>query len=523
MPGDKLIVRNIVRKDCYLDSVLLMAAAVKLKALEGVLQVSCVMGTEENRRIVAGVNLLTDEGAAAGRNDLLIAIQADDEHAVERALAEIDRSLAERGSRASSDETSRPRSLNSAHRLRPEANLVLLSLPGRYVRREAMAALERNLHVFIFSDNVPLEHELALKRKATEDGLLVMGPDCGTAIVNGTALGFANSVRRGRIGIVAAAGTGLQEVSTLIHRGGAGVSQGIGTGGRDLKEKIGGLTMLAAMRALEADHDTDVIVLISKPPSAAVARRIIERAEAGKKPYVVNFLGCADEEDREGLHFADTLEMAALKAVSLGSGVEISLSQLADERETTLLLARSEWVQLPPGRRYVRGLFSGGTLCYEAQYILGKMLGHAEIYSNTPLDSGFKLEDSDRSVKDTLVDLGEDEFTVGRPHPMIDFTLRNERIIQEAADPGTAVILLDVVLGYGTHPDPAGALADSIAAARRRKVSVAVSICGTEDDPQVYSRQKSLLEDAGAVVLPSNAELALFAVAMSTRLTGFLS
>ena len=351
-----------------------------------------------------------------------------------------------------------------------------------------MRCLEKNLHVMLFSDNVPIENEVVLKKFAAKKGLLVMGPDCGTAIINGIPLAFANVVRRGPIGIVAAAGTGLQEVSTLISNAGSGISQAIGTGGRDVKKEVGGIMFLAGLKALASDPQTKVILLVSKPPHPSVLRSVRREVKRIRKPVVSLLLGA----DGEG---PKTLEDAALQAVALATGRKVE-----DLQDRPAFPSRSPRAR---GRRkYIRGLFSGGTFCAEAQLILQDAL--SPLYSNAPAGRAKQLRDSLKSVKHTIIDLGEDEFTVGRPHPMIDYSLRNKRILAEAADPETAVILLDVVLGYGSNMDPAGELAPVIRAASK-KVSVVCSVTGTDADPQNRSKVAAALKRAGAIVMPSNA------------------
>ncbi len=510
-----MILKNIVKKNTYQDSVFLMSIAHRVKSLEGIEEVSCLMGTPENKKLLAEVNLLTKEGEEAKPNDLLIAISARDKRAIEKTLKEIKKLLAEKEVRKKEGEAILPKSLGSALDQLPGANLVHISISGRYVRWEAEKALERGLNLFIFSDNVPVEDELELKKIARKKNLLAMGPDCGTAIINGVALGFANVVRRGDIGIVAAAGTGLQEVSVLIHKAGLGISQGIGTGGRDLSKEIGGITMLQGIKALENDLDTRIIVLISKPPAKEVADRIIKEVKRSKKPFVVNFLGTRPERESKKIYFASTLEETAYKAVALRKKKAYKSKVFSEKKERIISLAKKESSKLKERQKYIRGLFSGGTLCDEAMLILKDLIG--DIYSNLPLKPFLKLKDSRLSQENSLVDLGDDEFTKGRPHPMIDFTLRNERIIQEAADPRTAAILLDIVLGYGAHPHPANVLSPALKEAKKRGVSIVASLCGTEDDPQDYKRQKRELEKMGAIIMPSNAQAARFAALVVRR------
>jgi succinyl-CoA synthetase alpha subunit len=389
----------------------------------------------------------------------------------------------------------------------PEANLALVSTPGEYAAAEALKALRLGLNVMLFSDNVSGTDEVMLKRFARDRGLMVMGPDCGTAIIGGIPLGFANVVRRGAIGVVAASGTGLQQVTALVDRLGEGISQAIGTGGHDLSAEVGGITMLQGLEGLAADKATKVIVLFSKPPAAEVAAKILAAARRAKKPVLVNFLGTGPTSIRgRNLHPAKTLEDAACAAVALSRGK-------APKRAPQMKIER-----LPrPGRgqKYVRGLYSGGTFCYEAALLLGEAL--SPVYSNTPVGKAAKLDDVWKSKANTVIDLGDDLFTRGRPHPMIDHRLRNDRFLAEAADPETAVILLDVVLGYGSHENPAGEVATAIGKARARaakagrRVAFVGFVCGTEGDPQGFAAQEKTLRDAGMILLPSNAQAARLA------------
>lgn len=507
-----MLLKNIVKKNTYQDSVFLMSIAHRVKSLKGIKEVSCLMGTLENKKLLAEVNLLTKEGKEAESNDLLISISARDKEDIKEALKKIKRLLAEKEVRKEEGETILPKSLDSALDQLPDTNLVHISIPGKYVRWEAEKALERGLNLLIFSDNVSIEDELELKKMARKKNLLVMGPDCGTAIVDGVALGFANVIRRGNIGIVAASGTGLQEVSCLIHKAGCGISQGIGTGGRDLSKEIGGITMLQGIKVLEKDSDTKIIVLISKPPAEEVANRIIKEVKKSQKPFVINFLGAKLERETKRIHFASTLEEAAYKAIALSKKKGYKPEVF---KKRIISLAKRESSRFKNKQKYIRGIFSGGTLCDEAMLILKGLVG--EVYSNIPLKPSLKLKNNRVSHKNSLVDLGDDEFTKGRPHPMIDFTLRNERIIQEAKDPETAVILLDIVLGYGAHPDPANALAPAIKEARERNISVVASLCGTEDDPQEYEKQKEELKKIGVIIMPSNTQAARFAALVATK------
>jgi succinyl-CoA synthetase alpha subunit len=494
-----MIVAGQIRKGAYFDSVTLMRVGKEITALPGVIDAAVVMGTSSNKAILNSSGLLSARFDDANDTDLLVAIRGETEMVTQSALAAVDGLLKKTVKTTTNGGESRPTNLAGALNLIPSPNLALISIAGRYAGDEAMRALENGLHVMLFSDNVPIEQEIALKKFARKRGLLVMGPDCGTAIINGVPLAFANVVDRGDIGIVAAAGTGLQEVSCIISNAGAGISQAIGTGGRDVKQEVGGIMFLEALKALARDKQTRVILLVSKPPHKDVLRRIEKLAKTIRKPIVTAFVGASIREGRPS-----TLEEAALVAVALSQGRprdEVSSRFVARDKEIQRI-ARREAGKRRKSQKYVRGLFSGGTFCAEAQVLFKTLL--TGVYSNAPIGNTKQLRNSLVSQKHSVIDLGEDEFTVGRPHPMIDYTLRNRRILVEAADPETAVILLDVVLGYGAHPDPATELS-SVVRESSHKVSVVCSITGTNQDPQNRDRVEAALRKAGAIVMPSNA------------------
>jgi FdrA protein len=483
-----------VRPGAYYDSVVLMQLQRSLADLTGVLDTGVVMGTDANKEILAQSGLLVPEAEAAMADDLVIAVRAKDEAAAEAALAEVDGLLTRK--RAIAEQDYLPKSLETATETLPAAHWVLISVPGRYAAGVAREALRLGKNVFLFSDNVSVEDEVSLKQMAAEKGLLVMGPDCGTAIVNGVGLGFANRVRRGPIGMVAASGTGLQQISSRIHQLGSGLTHALGTGGRDLSEAVGAVTARQGLDLFSRDPETKSIVLVSKPPSPQVADELLRTARSAGKPVVVDFIGYSPPSRWvDNLHFATTLDEAAELAVTLAASTPDVESHLDLDR-------------FAPGQRYLRGLFSGGTLAYEALHILQGYL--PAVYSNVPLDKDYRLANSLVSQEHTIVDLGEDEFTVGRLHPMMDNDLRIRRLQQEADDPEVAVILLDVVLGYGAHPDPASELAPAIAKARAqaeqagRHLEAVVVVVGTDEDPQDFDAQVQQLEKAGARVETSN-------------------
>jgi succinyl-CoA synthetase alpha subunit len=514
MARGERVVRNL-----YRDSVSLMQLSATLGRLLGVQQASAVMATAGNLELLREAGLIA-AAVEPSPNDLLVAVEAADEATLAEALAtaeaELSRAPAAQG--GAGPRRVPPRSLEMALGELPTANLALISTPGDYAAAEAMKALRLGLNVMLFSDNVALADEIELKTYARERDLLVMGPDCGTAILSGIPLGFANAVRRGDIGAVAASGTGLQQVTCLIDRWGQGISQAIGTGGHDLSAEVGGITMLQGLHALAADPATRVVVLISKPPHPEVAERVLGAASAAGKPIVVNFLG-ADPSTvrRPNVHPVRTLEDAARLAVALAGNAEAATGAARSE-------AAVEDPRLAPGQRYVRGLYSGGTFCYEALLLLSEVLG--PVRSNTPLDPGCRLDDVWQSREHTAVDLGDDVFTRGRPHPMIDQTLRCERMRKEAADPEVAVVLFDVVLGYGAHPDPTAELVPAIrsaraaAAAAGREVAFVGSVCGTAADPQDLARQETALRDAGVMLADSNAQAVRMAARIAARSGG---
>jgi FdrA protein len=485
-----------IRRGAYYDSVVLMQLQRALVGLDGVIDAGVVMATPANLELLQQNDLLPPDVKAAPE-DLLIVVRADDDDGAAAALSQVDALLSRR--RAAIEAEFRPHSLESAKNMLPDARWCLISVPGRYAAQVAHQALRLNLHIFLYSDNVSVPDEVSLKQESVDRGLLVMGPDCGTAIVNGVGLGFANRVRRGQIGLVGASGTGLQAVTARIHQLGGGVSHALGTGGRDLKAEVGGLTALQGLDLLGRDPDTAVLVLISKPPDPLVTRKVLSAAYTLGKPTVVHFIGYPPPARRLGnLVFANSLSEAASIAV-----------ELADADTTTSPPVANVGHQPPSdnGRRYLRGLFSGGTLASEALRVLGLFLD--PLFTNLGSDSAKKLSDPFVSQAHTIIDLGEDEFTVGRLHPMIDNDLRIRRFRQEAADPEVAVVLLDMVLGEGAHPNPASEWAPVIEDMRSAHgIDVPILMIGTEDDPQGLEAQRRRFEQAGARIFEDTASAA---------------
>ena len=504
-------VKVLIRKNTYFDSVTLMALSTQANQVEGVEQAVVAMGTEMNKGVLRNVGLLVPEVEAAGVGDLMIVVKAASEARCEQALADIQALFGKRNSAKSGTGVTYA-TLDSAVQNVPEANLAIVSVPGEHAAREARKALERGLHVMMFSDNVSVEDEVALKNLAHDKGLLVMGPDCGTAILGGVGLCFANTVRRGNIGIVGASGTGSQEVSVRIHDFGGGITQVIGTGGRDLSEKVGGIMMIDGLRALARDEETRVIVLVSKPPAKSVEKKVLAEIAKCGKPVVVCFLGGSEGAVLEaGGHFGKTTKEAALKAVILAGRNENEINK----RALNLPLIAETRAKLAPQQRYIRALMCGGTLCDEMMHLALEKFPN--VYSNIAKKAEHKLADVEKSVDHTFIDFGDDDFTRGRPHPMIDPSLRIERFLREAADPSVGVIVLDFILGFGSHPDPVGVTLPAIrqakeAAAREgRHLEILGYVLGTDLDTPSLAEQTQKLADAGVTIASSCTNAGLLA------------
>ena len=501
-----MVTLNTVKQNYYQDSMKLMQISRELSNSPGIKRASAIMATEANLKTLRDAGLLKTVPRSLGANDLIIAVEAESDTVGHDALRKIDSFMA--APSGGVDRAAGYRSFEEALSPPGNPNIAVVSVPGEFAKLEVARAIKNNIHTFLFSDNLNIDEEVELKRRAADKGLLMMGPGCGTTIINGAGFGFANIVRQGPVGIVAAAGTGMQEVASLIHNWGLGVSHGIGVGGRDLSEKVGGLMAVEAMELLQKDENTEIILLVSKPAPAKVVKKIIETARCGKKPFAMCLLGENRIDPEENVFLTDTLEGLSLLAVNLACGREEKRVTVSD---AGLKRYAKDFVKsLRPSQKYVRGLFSGGTLCYEAQKILTSSLG--KIYSNAPLSKDCLLSDPYKSRGHCCVDLGEEEFTLGRPHPMIDSTLRSERIIEEAKDPRTAVILLDIVLGYGSSVDPAEELLPAIlqagetAKSKNRSLAFIAHVCGTDDDPQNLDSQKEKLKRNGVKIAVTNAQ-----------------
>lgn len=501
---------GVIRKNTYFDSVTLMGISKRLHDLPGVASVSVSMGTDMNKEVLetGGFDLAFVKDA--GPNDLMIVCTYDDRYDREQILSLVEEMFTKQN-QPQEHSVERPKTLASASS-RNSANVAVISLPGIYAAAEARKALNLGLHVMMFSDNVSVEDEVSLKNLAHEKGLLMMGPDCGTSIIQGVALCFANKVNRGSVGIVSASGTGSQELTVLLDEASVGISQLIGTGGRDLSEEVGGIMFLDAFDALEHDPATSHILLVSKPPHESVMRKVQDKINHSTKPVVACFLGEKSLADSETVSYAASLEDAARAMIRL----------VMPNAET--IPASLPTVDAMPSGRYLRGLFCGGTLMEEAKQLFLEITPSAPLYSNSSKGGAKLLENARKSQENTLLDMGDDQFTRGKPHPMIDPEARNNRIESEAADPETAVILLDFVLGFGSHEDPVGAALPAIREAKRiaaedgRRITFIGYVLGTNKDPQNKEQQKAQLAQEGVYVCASNTQAATLAASIVKEL-----
>ncbi len=526
--------KTVVRKNRYFDSVFLMLVARRIAAQPGIRDASALLATAANREVLVGMGYGEEgrdvEFAAAGPTDLVIAVEGE-EAAVDAIAANADAWLVRKAESAPGAMAPEPRSITEAVATHPDCGVAVISVPGEHAAREARAALRVGLNVFLFSSNVSVEDELSLKTEARERGLLVMGPDCGTAFLGGAGIGFANAVRRGPIGIVGATGTGLQEFSCLVHQAGSGVSNGIGTGGRDLSDAIGGISMRTGLDALESDPATELIAVLAKPPGQVATATLLERLRQCAKPIVLCFLGAeagrldgldplAGAGDMGKVQTASTIDEAVALALA---GVGLTEPAKSWARAVPVMdLALARIAEMRPEQRHIRGLFAGGTLCYQSQAIFQR--AGLIVHSNAPLPGMPYLEDPLSSCASSFVDMGAEIFVEGKPHPMIDASLRKSRLEQEGDDPTVAVVLLDFILGAISSRNPVGDLLEAIrsaqAAADRRggHLCVVASVCGTDDDAQGLQAQRRALADAGVLVFPSNAKAAAFCREVMLRL-----
>ena len=536
----------VIKPNFYRDSLQLMKISEKLRQSSGVSEASIVMATETNKGVLIRLGFSPSLIEQAKESDMIIAVRAKDQQSIDLAAEQIGKLFesSEEG-RLDSRDQDKTSDIDLALRKMPGTNLVLLSIPGEYVKDISYKLIEQGIHQQIFSDHVPVEDELKIKKQAVTKGVLILGPGAGTSIINGKGIGFSNAISVGPVGIVAAAGTGLQEVACLLDQCEIGVKQGLGVGGNDPKEKIGGIMMLECMKILEKDNDIKVIAIISKPPSPSVEQKIMEYVIAnGTKKYVLAFIGgqltaAGKKQQRHTENFLSPASSSAnmssghtttadrdtgvVKVNSLASCVlaiantlgnqqlQKAISQLYIQPEELVNLLQREWSKLQSNQKFIRALYTGGTFTYEAQVILRDIIDIGQIHSNAPIEQIKKLQDSFKSEKHSIVDLGEEEFTKGRPHPMIDPTIRKFRILEEAKDPEVGVILLDFVLGYGSNPDPVGAVIDELQLAKEiahkqgHYLPIITHVCGTKNDIQGYERSISKLHSIGCIVMPTNA------------------
>ncbi len=480
----------------YLDSVKLMLISKELRSLKGVEDAVAITATKENKEILAATGMLVPDAEAASETEIVIVIKAADEETAKAAMQKATSLVENPPAPVSGIISSEVRNLAKAIEILPEANLCLISVAGKYAAAEAEKALDKGLHVMLFSDNVSLEDELALKHKALKKGLLMMGPDCGTAIINGLPLAFANNVPTGNIGIVSASGTGLQDITCGIANRGCGITQAFGTGGRDGKKEIGGIMLKACLQYLMDDTDTEVIVLMGKTPAPEVLNELMRLIKQTHKPVIVNFLKQIELPELPNLQ----------SSVSLAETAELAC-QACKKPYTEIDSPVYKIPTLPQNRKYIRGLYSGGTLCQEAILIYKRLFG-AEPFSNV----GAKLlAEGWHTQEDSYIDMGSDEFTVGRPHPMIDYSLRLKKLSEEAADKQVGVILLDVVLGYGAHPDPASELVP-VLQKFPGEICIVCHVLGTDADPQDRQKQIAALRECGVYAFTSHANAVDFSL-----------
>ncbi|WP_312666959.1 acyl-CoA synthetase FdrA [Tissierella praeacuta] len=498
---------TVIKKNSYQDSINLMLLTKLLSSMDHVNRISIMMGTPANKDIFANSNFYTEKLDEAGPNDICIVIDSEEESIVPKVVEEVDKFLKDQSVQSKRDKIPVSMSWDRSMSKLPDANLALISISGEYAAEEANNGLDRGLNIFIFSDNVSIEEEKKLKEKARDKNLLVMGPDCGTGIIQGVPLAFANVIDKGNIGIIGASGTGIQEVSSIISRKGAGISHAIGIGGRDLSSEIGGITAISALELLSNDIDTEVIVFISKPPAEEVRDKIIDIFKTIDKPIVAIFIGEKPLKSEENIYYVWTLEEAAIKAIELSKRLVQRLVPNID------ILVKSN------KQKGIKGLYSGGTLAAEAAMIIEDRLN---IQHQKNHDKGIMLKYNEHLI----VDLGDDEYTKGKPHPMMDPTIRLEMMKNICKEEDTAVVLLDFVIGYGGHEDIVGEFIPVIKEIKKGleekqgEIVFIASVTGTMADPQIYHDQVSKLESSGVIVMESNAQGAILATEIIKYING---
>jgi len=512
---DIKMILNIVKKNFFRDSVQMMQFSQQLKDVQGVVDAAIVMGTDLNKNTLKNMNLLTEDGNSATENDTLISINCQDENSLNNAAQKAEQLLVS----DSAKEKNEFNDLSSALESFSNANIASLSIPGQFVKDMAIELIKKQLHLFVFSDHVPLEDEIYLKNLALENNVLFMGPEAGTTILNGTVFGFGNRIRKGSVGIIGASGTGIQESSTLIDLFGEGISHAIGVGGRDLRNDIGGKMTIKAMEIFENDPNTEAVLLVSKPVDDDVRNKIINKINNfSKKNYVLCLVGDNENrEDTDKIKFSKSIQISVLKILkSLNDDSYKKIKAIiGNQVNDSIKLAESISNGLNNEQKFVRGFFAGGTLCYESKIILEQMIG--KIHSNLSSDGEYSIKGNVSSKENTLIDFGEEEFTSARPHPIIDPLLRKNRILEDANDPNVGVIIIDIICGINAAKNTISFHAETIKKAidiakeNGRKLSVFAYICGTEKD--VSENELKLLTDSGAKLFTSNA-LMSFAAAL---------
>lgn len=537
----------VVKHNYYRDSLELLRLSDEIKRYPGIMEASLVMGTKTNKEILIKLGFPILDVAKAESSDMIVALRAKDTDVLFATIPKVEAILRGTGGEQSlhmdhSSDNER-NDLDSVLSSTKDINIALISVPGEHVKGLAFKLIDKGIHQQIFSDHVSLDDELEIKKYAVKNHVLILGPGAGTSIINGRGIGFSNAVTTGPVAIVAAAGTGLQEVSTLLDHCGIGVRHGLGVGGNDPKEEIGGLMMSEALKMLDDCEDIDVINIVSKPPAANVLQKIVDYSTRhGKKKYVMTFIGSSPPLENfrakevgstrrkhtnqsNKIIVANTLTssvFAMAKQISNIYKYESSIDPIYVKIEDLKRIVMTERKRTKSEQKYLRALYTGGTFAYETQVILDG-LDIRPLYSNAPLANTQLLQNAMKSSNHSVIDLGEEEFTKGRAHPMIDPTIRKLRIIEEASKDDVAVIVLDFVLGYGSNPDPVGSVIDAIRNAKlmaveaKRHLSIVAHVCGTQRDPQGYEESLTRLKDAGVLVLPTNAFSAIAAAGIVSK------
>lgn len=511
-----MVVKNYIEKNRYYDSVFLMKIARKLAQADDVENASIGMGTPLNKETITDLGLNTEDMGSAGPNDLIIAIKAKDKNACDNAKEEFTRLVNEKNS---SSLKNGYRSISSAKNAVADSNLAIISVAGKYAAIEAKRALMNDMNVFMFSDNVDISEEVELKKLAKEKGKFMMGPGCGLSFINGVAIGLCSMVNRGDIGIAGASGSGIQEVMILLHRNGFGISHAIGTGGRDMSDEVGGITMIQSIKALDVDEGTKVIALISKPPAKSAFINVIEAIKKCSKPVVVHFLNGDNAILKEnGILYGETFDETAKMLMELSCGHKVEVKKIFENE----LNIAEEIKKFAPSQKYFRAILCGGSLTDETLILWNKK--GKDLYSNVAIDKKLMLSDPFVSYKNSIIDIGDEAFTKGRAHVAIDPTARVNRFIKEARDKETAIIYLDFLLGYALHSDPATVMAEAIikekenAKKEGRHLLVIATICGSDMDPQDFEKQAKILKDAGVILLDTNLIAANISIDMINKL-----